>query len=170
MPVSQIPQLSSKNPITGNTIFHEAAKRGSLELLYRIRNSMEEPYYSILGEKNNDGDTCIHVAVKTHMKLRAINLVKVLVELGADLNAEHGFSRCTVLLLSVWRGDHKLVEWLCQQPGIDLYATSWNSMTVFLCAYIKSDQRMMDILLATALEADDGSAEVSDSETSDKNE
>ncbi|AIK25692.1 Vank4 [Hyposoter didymator ichnovirus] len=169
MPVSQIPQLFGRNPITGNTIFHEAANRGLLELLYRIRDNMKEPYYSILGEKNNDGDTCIHVAVKKYTGLRAINFVKVLVELGADLNARQENSLCTALIMSVWRGDHELAEWLCQQPGIDMYAASWNSMTVFLCAYINGDPRMMDILLA-AVDPEDGNSDVSDSETSDKDE
>lgn len=169
MPVSQIPQLSGRNPITGDTIFHEAASHGCLELLYRIRDNMKEPYYSILAEKNNNGDTCIHVAVKNYMRRHAINLVKVLVDLGADINARHGVSGCTALLFSVWRGDHELSEWLSRQPGIDIYATSWNSMTVFLCAFIKDDQRMLDILLV-AVDADDGYAEVSDSETSDKND
>ncbi|BAF45732.1 vankyrin-d8.1 [Ichnoviriform fugitivi] len=169
MTVSEVSQLSRKNPITGNTIFHEAAKHGSLELLYRIRDNMDQPYYSILAEKNNDGETCIHIAVRKHMRLGAINLVKVLVELGADLNAKHGLSGCTVLLFSVWRGDYELAEWLCQQPGIDMYATSWNSMTVFHCAYINGDQRMLDILLA-AVDAADGNVDDSDSETSAKNE
>ncbi|ULM71696.1 viral ankyrin 9 [Diadegma fenestrale ichnovirus] len=168
MPVAQIPQLSGRNPITGN-VFHEAASHGCLELLYRLRDNMKQPYYSILAEKNNDGDTCIHVAVKKYMRRRAINLVKVLVELGADINARHGVSGCTALLFSVWRGDHELSEWLSWQPGIDMYATSWNSMTVFLCAFIKDDQRMLDILLA-AVDPDDGYVEVSDSDTSDEND
>ncbi|AIK25691.1 Vank3 [Hyposoter didymator ichnovirus] len=168
MPVFQLPQLSAKNPITGNTIFHEAANDGSLELLYHIRDYMQEPYYSILGEKNNDGDTCIHVAVKKHTGLHAISLVKVLVELGADLNAKHGTSGYTPLLLSVWRGDHELVEWLCQQPGINMYPTIQTSMMVFLCAHLNGDQRILEILL-TAIDADDGNAGVSVTEISDEN-
>ncbi|ULM71698.1 viral ankyrin 6 [Diadegma fenestrale ichnovirus] len=168
MSVSEIPQVSGRNPITGNTIFHDAAKDGSLDLLYSIRDNMTEPYYSILAEKNNDGETCIHVAVKNHRGLLAINLVKVLVELGADINAQQESSLYTPLLLSVWLGDHELTEWLCQQPKIDWRAKNWDSMTVLDYAYILQDERMLVDILLPAVDADDGTDQ--ESETSDENE
>ncbi|AIK25690.1 Vank2 [Hyposoter didymator ichnovirus] len=169
MSVDEIPQISGINPITGNTIFHDAANDGSQELLYNIRDNMTEPYYSILAVENNDGDTCIHVAVKKHTGLRAINLVKVLVELGADLNAQQRTSRCTALLMSVWHGDYELTTWLCQQPGINWRLRNWDSMTALDYAYIIQDQRILKILLEI-VDADDGTAEESDSERSDDNE
>lgn len=165
MEVSEV----ARKIITGNTIFHDAAKDGSLELLCHIRDFMDYPYYLTLAEKNSDGDTCIHVAVKNHKGLRAINLVKVLVELGADLNARQGYSLCTALHCSVAQGDYELAEWLCQQPGIDCRAKNWDSSTVFDYAYIMQDELMLDIL-RKAVGADDGIAEQSDRETSDKTE
>lgn len=163
----EVPRVFDRNPITGNTIFHEAAEHGFLNLLYSIRDTMSEPCYSILAAENNHGETCIHVAVKNHRGLLAIDLVKVLVEMGADLNAQEGSSLCTALLLSVWQGDHELAEWLCQQPRIDLSAKNWDSMTALDYAYIIQDPRMLDILLPL-VDADDRTDE--ESETSDENE
>ncbi|ULM71697.1 viral ankyrin 5 [Diadegma fenestrale ichnovirus] len=169
MSVSEIPLLSGRNPITGNTIFHDAAKNGSLDLLYRIRDNMTKPYYFILAVINNDGDTCIHVAVNNHRGLFAINLVKVLVELGADINAQQESSLCTPLFLSASHRDYKLMEWFCQQPNIDWRARNWDLLTVVDYAYMRKDQRMLDMLLPV-VDADGGYLIWSDIETSDEND
>lgn len=167
MSESQIPTFPGINPSNGNTIFHEAVKHGFLSLLYYIRDNTEGPYSSILAKKNNDGEACIHIAVKKHVKQRAISFVKVLLELGADINAKHEASGCTALHISVQRGDHELAEWLSRQPGIDLYAADSNDMMPFDIALINSDHRTLDILLEVK-RAEDAIAEVSDSELSDR--
>ncbi|BAF45733.1 vankyrin-d8.2 [Ichnoviriform fugitivi] len=152
-----------KHSITGNTIFHEAAKNGALELLHSIRDNMQRPYRSILG-KNKDGQTCIHVAVRNHAGLCAIKLVKVLLELGADLNAQEEFSLCTALFLSVYQCDHELTVWLCLRPGINWGAKNWDSMTVFDYAYLMENERMLAILLEMVYDDDETVEENDDNE------
>lgn len=131
---------------TGNTIFHEIAHDGLLTVLHRIEKSITQPYNHILQKTNNDGDSCIHVAASEHRDQHAINIIKALVDLGADLNGEHGFSKYTVLHLAVWNEDYKLVEWLCQQPQINMESDGWSGLTAYQMAFIENNQRMMNIL------------------------
>lgn len=148
MATSKYAKLFGKNAETGKTIFHEIAKAGAVQLLHRIRDNVEEPVAAFLQEKDNIGDLCIHVAVKTHRGAEAIQLLKVLAELGADLNAMNDITRLTVLHLAVVSDDYELVEWLAVQPQIDLHVKGWDDLTAYEMAFIESDHRMMEILVA----------------------
>nr|ABH10021.1 vankyrin 2 [Campoletis chlorideae ichnovirus] len=148
MDIRQIRGLVGRNDITGNNIFHELAEVGSLTLLYRIRDNIDESFHSILQETNNDGESSIHIAVKKHRGEHAIKLVEVLVSMGADLNGTMGTSGCTVLHITVWRKDYTLAKWLCQQSRINLHAKGWYGLTAYHMAVIENDEQMMDIFKA----------------------
>ncbi|AIK25653.1 Vank1 [Hyposoter didymator ichnovirus] len=148
MATSKYAKLFGKNPETAKTIFHEITEAGALQLLYRIRDNAGVPVASFLQEKDNHGDLPIHVAVKTHRGVKAIQFLKVLAELGANLNASNDTTRLTVLHLAVVSGDHELVQWLAMQPQINRNALAWDRLTAYEMAYIKTDHRIMDILTA----------------------
>lgn len=146
METSKYAKLFGKNPVTSKTIFHEIAEAGTLQLLYRIRDTVEEPVAPFLQEKDNFGDLCVHVVVKRHKGMHAILLLKVLVQLGADLNALNDVTKCGILHLAAVSGDYDLAQWLAQQPQIDLNVKGWDELTAYDMAFIETDSRMMEIL------------------------
>ncbi|AAS90270.1 vankyrin-b17 [Ichnoviriform fugitivi] len=148
METSKYAKLFGKYPTTSKTIFHEIAEAGALQLLYRIRDTVEEPVAHFLQEKDSTGDLCVHVVVKRHRGAHAIQLLKVLVELGADLNALNDVTKFTILHLTVVSGDYDLAYWLAQHPQVDLNIKGWDGLTAYEMAFIETDSRMMEILRA----------------------
>lgn len=148
MDKSTLNKLFGQNPATSQTIFHEIVEAGAIQLLYRIRDNVRQPLEHFLRATNNGGDHCIHVVVKKHRGEKAIQFLKVLVELGADLNAVNTFTHSAVLHIAVVSGDYKLVVWLANQPNIDLDVIGWDGLTAYDMAYIERSERMMDILIA----------------------
>ncbi|ULM71700.1 viral ankyrin 8 [Diadegma fenestrale ichnovirus] len=145
----EIAKFLSGNPITGDTVFHELAKAGSVALLNRIGEIIDGPYDSFINEVNFCGATCVHVAAKLHRADRAIQVLELLVKLGADLNASHYLSGETVLHHAVWYEDRKLVTWLCQQqPRINLDARRRDGLTAYQMAFLEQNERMKNILQA----------------------
>nr|AAX56953.1 vankyrin 1 [Ichnoviriform sonorense] len=145
MEISQIRKLFGKNRVTKNTIFHELAHAGSLTLLYRVRDNIDEPCSSILQEVNADGDYSIHVAAKTHRGQLAVRIIQVLLELGANLNAKDRVWNFTVLHVAVERDDYVLAKWLRHHPQIDLDARGWDGLTAHETSLITCNKEMMDI-------------------------
>lgn len=166
MEVTPYGKLFGRNTQTGNTIFHEIAELGSVTLLQRIRDNVTESYSSILREKNYSGEFCGHVAAK-HRGLRAIALLEILVELGADLNAITGCSGDTLLHETASSGDDELAEWLCEQQGINLNAKNYGTLTAYQVAFQRNNQKMMNILRTHGAQCED--PPMSDNASSDEN-
>lgn len=143
---SGIERLFDKELIRGNTIFHELAEIGSLDILHRIYHNVKEPCRSILNVKNYNGDCCTHIAVRNNRGSRAIKIVDILVKLGADLNACNLFAGSTILHESVLSDDYSMVAWLCQQPGIKFDLITWGHQSAYQIAARKKNKRMMLIL------------------------
>nr|AFH35115.1 vankyrin 1 [Hyposoter didymator ichnovirus] len=146
MATSQIDKLFDKDPITGNTIFHELAYIGSLTLLKRFRNNLDEPCTFILQQFNSDGEFSIHVAANVHRDLHAIQVIELLRDLGADLDARDDQLGITVLHIAVHYSDYVLAQWLCAQSQIDINAEDVDGDTAYQLALQNQDQQMMDIL------------------------
>nr|AAX37362.1 putative ankyrin 2 [Tranosema rostrale ichnovirus] len=145
MEISEIAELFGRNFKTGNTIFHDLAEDGALRVLYRIRDWIDGP--SILQIKNYSGEFPIHSVVKWHRGFRAIHLIEVLVQMGADLNAKAGSSGDTVLHMTTYGdGDSKLAEWLCEQPQIDLNVRNYARQTAYGLAFKTINLQLMTIL------------------------
>lgn len=162
MTSSSIKKLFDSEPVRGNTIFHVLAELGSLELLYRIRDRVDEAFDSIVLKKNYNGETSIHVAAKKNKGQRAISIIQVLVEFGGDLNAADRYTGVTVLHEAVWREDYILAEWLCTQPDIDLEATTWGGLTAFQLAFKKRNDHLMNIFRTNGANCEDGVSSESD--------
>ncbi|ULM71699.1 viral ankyrin 7 [Diadegma fenestrale ichnovirus] len=146
METSQMEKLFSKDPSTGNTIFHELAYVGSLTLLERFRDSLGESCTSILQQFNSDGEFAIHVAANTHRGPHAIRVIKLLRDLGARLDAKDDQLAITVLHIAAEHQDHTLAKWLCEQSQIDMNAEDADGLTAYQLAQAQNDQRMMNIL------------------------
>nr|ABH10020.1 vankyrin 1 [Campoletis chlorideae ichnovirus] len=146
MNIAGIQQLFGRNHNSGENILHELVRTGSLELLYRIRDNYGGPLDFLLQEFDNCGKNCIHVAADTHRGRRAILIIQVLMELGADLNAGDYWLNMTVLHLAVYNKDYALAKWLCQQPILDINAMGFDGTTAFGIAYSTGDYQMMIML------------------------
>nr|AGQ20116.1 AsIV-cont00008-ORF1 [Apophua simplicipes ichnovirus] len=96
---------------TGNSKFHEMALRGSLVALRKIRDNLDHPIVEILRKWNNHGETCLHLAVLMNRGQHAINIIEILVELGADLNARN-MSGHNILHYALQNEDRELTNWL----------------------------------------------------------
>nr|AAX56954.1 vankyrin 2 [Ichnoviriform sonorense] len=147
MDISGIQKLFTRKPIVGGNILHELAYTGSLKLIDWIRDNYDGPLDSLLQEFDNHGENCIHVAANTHRGRHAICIIKVLMELGADLNAPDRLLNITVLHIAVHHKDYTLAKWLCQQPNLDINVKSFDGLTAYGLARIEGDQEMMRILL-----------------------
>lgn len=130
----------------GSQLFHELPYIGSLTLLKRFRDNLDEPCNSILQQFNSDGEFSIHVAANTHRGQHAIKVIKLLRDLGADLDVRDDQLAITVLHIAVEHQDHTLAKWLCEQSQIDVNAEDTDHLTAYELAREKNDHRMMDIL------------------------
>ncbi|ULM71637.1 viral ankyrin 3 [Diadegma fenestrale ichnovirus] len=148
MDTRRITKLFQKNPETWKTIFHEIAEAGAVPILYRVRDYIQGPIAPFLQEKDRNGDLCTHLAVKSHRGAKAIQILTLLVELGADLNASSGVTHSTVLHLATVGRDYELVHWLVAQPQIDLNVKGWDGLTAYEMAFIENNGRMMDLLIS----------------------
>lgn len=115
-----IGRLFEKNPMTGNNGFHEIIIDGSLTLLQRIQNNINEPLDFYLREYNNQGVTCLHLAAFIPGHRRAIRFMDILRSLGADINERSLITGQTVLHYAVHQKRYKLTKWLCDLPEIDV--------------------------------------------------
>lgn len=143
---SDIGGLFGRDVNSGNTIFHEIAELGSLPLLNRILKNVDQRVDWILQTGNYNGELSIHVVAKKWKGLRAIELIKLLVKLGANLNAADEYSGWTLCHLAVSFEDDELLQWLCQQPGIKLDAKTRSRKTAYQMAFRKKKTELMDIL------------------------
>lgn len=167
MKYSAVRDLFDRNYETGETIFHELAKLGALRILYRIQELTTESFDDLLQLENNRGKLCTHVAAKYHNGFLAIDLIEVLVAMGADLNGRNGSTGETVLHGAVHNGDYELAEWLCGQPGMDLGARNYNGLTAYQLAYKLNDVQLKRILQkagADCEELEETASEFSDEE------
>ncbi|BAF45650.1 vankyrin-b3.1 [Ichnoviriform fugitivi] len=131
---------------SGNTIFHELARRGELRALYEVDMFITGPYEDLLQVKNYDGELCTHVAVKHNNELIAMKIMEALVLLGANLNGINASAGETVLHRAVNDGLYELTEWLCKQPAINLDARNDVGLTAYQIAYKRNDERLKEIL------------------------
>lgn len=157
--------LFDRDDEAGETIFHELAKLGALRTLWRIHKRTTEPFVDLLSSQNWVGDLCIHEAANYQKGFRAIDLIDVLVRMGANLNASNSCAGETVLHRAAYRRNYELAEWLCQQPQVNLDARNFSGLTAYQIAYKSNDEQMKEIFRkagADCEEPEETSSEESD--------
>ncbi|XP_046742494.1 NF-kappa-B inhibitor cactus-like [Diprion similis] len=133
MEKSAFEDLFKRDRETGETIFHELAECGALRVLvlYRIHERTSGAFVNLIQIKNYRGELCTHVAARCHSGIRAINLIEILVLMGADVNERESCGGETVLHTTVFKRDYELAEWLCKHPQINLDARNYGRLTAF---------------------------------------
>ncbi|XP_057329466.1 NF-kappa-B inhibitor cactus-like [Microplitis mediator] len=131
---------------SGENVFHVIVKNGWYCSLCELQHLLDDKFTTRLNQKNDLGQTCLHVAVRIHRGQRAIKMIEKLVKYGTDLNVRERNSSDTVLHIAVGNQDYELAAWLCQQPHIDLEAENYYSHMAFKKASKNKDKEMAIIL------------------------
>lgn len=138
-------QFLSAQDNNGDNYFHEACRGNSLDHFERVVKFVEYPIPAILTQRNSSGEQCTHIIAKSQ-KHYAVEMMKIVMDLGADINGKEKFSGFTPLHLCVWKKNYELAEWLCQVPWIDLDARDHKGHTAWHMAYVNADFKMINIL------------------------
>ncbi len=77
-----------------------------------------------------------------------IDLVKRLVEVGADINFSDGRNRCPPLCLAIREQNIELVRWLVKQPGLDVNKHGYGGKTPLHVARCKKYREIEKILMS----------------------
>ncbi|XP_076297020.1 NF-kappa-B inhibitor cactus-like isoform X2 [Lasioglossum baleicum] len=155
--------LAGANPALrnrgGNTALHLACKTGDLASAMALTDSLTplERNYLLPGgkvpalpqyleQRNYDGDMCLHVAVNSGH----VELVRLLVRLGADLEGREGLSGYTALHLAVEGGCRSVVTFLLKECRPCLDARSYGGITPYQIAVYKDLQIASELVRAGA--------------------
>lgn len=128
MAMPDVVKLFKKNGRTGYNIFHEIAREGTLTILQRIRDNVDEEIDDLLRELDDQGRTCVHIAAQEQRGQRAIALIQIFVTLGGDIRGTDNIGY-TALHYAVYNNDISLATWLIEQPGINLEVRNQEGLT-----------------------------------------
>lgn len=88
---------------------------------------------------NYDGRTCVHLAAE----VGSIEILRYLINAGADINAREGKSGLSALHISIERGNEGLANFLLDEcPRISLEAVTYAGLTAYQLAAIQ-DKRIL---------------------------
>ncbi|XP_035732908.1 NF-kappa-B inhibitor cactus-like [Vespa mandarinia] len=136
--------LAGANPslrnFRGNTALHLTCETGDLSCAKALTDPLSpvERNYLLLGKKipalpqnleqrNYDGEMCLHIAASGGQ----VELVRLLVRLGADLEAREALSGKTALHLAVERGCRSVVSFLLHECRPCLDTPTYAGITVY---------------------------------------
>lgn len=147
-----------------DTILHELARIGAFKEILRLAEHSPGGFKDIVRTHNAQGELCTHLAAKVHSGLHAENLMKVLEEIGVDLNWQDGCAGNTVLHTAVRHQNYKLAAWLCRQPKVNVNARNYAGLTAYQMAYKNGDKRLQNIFRRAGADCEkpDTSSEESD--------
>lgn len=130
-----------------STMFHLIAEKGYDDVLDRIHSGMgNRELADLLKLKNNNGETCLHRAVKCQRGPEAQTMMGRLVDMGADLEAKEDSTGDTVLHLAVKLQNYDVVEWLLSMP-IDTKIVNYTGRTAYQIAQDNNDDKMVNMFL-----------------------
>ncbi|XP_061710696.1 putative ankyrin repeat protein RF_0381 [Cydia pomonella] len=128
-------------------MFHVIAEEGLGNVLDRIWNATRQKELEhILKLKNNDGELCLHSAVKNLRGIEAEKIMIQLFDMGADLDAQDDTGD-TVLHIAVKQQDYQLVKWLLSLR-IDINIKYKSELTAYQLAEEKKDYKMTTMILS----------------------
>lgn len=147
MKKSEIEELFGQDESSGRTIFHELVDDAAFAALLRLRNKNKGQWIDLLKVKDNRGFTCIHSAARIRSQtVSANNVIEILLQLGADLNAVDEQAGETVLHHAIHYDDVELSIWLCCQSQINLNAKNNSGKTAYQIAFEKKNEKLMKLL------------------------
>ncbi|XP_063974602.1 NF-kappa-B inhibitor cactus-like [Diachasmimorpha longicaudata] len=160
----------------GNTALHLACATSDLAAARALTDpvaSIERNYLGShkkipalpqnLEQLNYQGETCLHIAAaKNH-----VDLVRLLLRLGADLEAREGLSGKTVLHIAIENGCHQVVSFLLKECRPCLDTPNYAGLTAYQIAICLDSQLANDLVKFGATpeplpESDSEGSDVSD--------
>lgn len=137
------------------TMFHLISELGAYDILERIWEYVEEnEFQSILKVKNSSGETCLHTAAKCLKGSNAVDMLEMLIDMGADPNDQESDTGNTLLHIAVIKRDYELAAWLACMLSVDMDITNNAGLTPNNLAMIYNDQRMQSLLFTIEIQRD----------------
>ncbi|CAH2089028.1 unnamed protein product [Euphydryas editha] len=109
---------------------------------------MDQPMSSPLTERNYNGEQCSHMIAKCK-DFNAREMMRRVLELGADINGQESLNGSTPLHLCVEERNYELAEWLCERPDVNLEATNYAGQTAYQLALKRNDSLLKKMLIDT---------------------
>ncbi|MDB5825321.1 MAG: ankyrin repeat-containing protein [Herminiimonas sp.] len=145
------------NPESRRTPLTKAVTRGHLELVTALLNranvaghtrssANSSPFAPLLPDVDRidgKGDTALQLATSSGQE----ELVRILLNAGANVNIRHATTRNTPLLLAAESGNTRIAEMLLCQIGIDLNAWNAEGETAIHLAVSNDDAELLQRLL-----------------------
>uniref|UniRef100_A0AAG5CVZ5 Protein cactus (TOLL pathway signalling) n=1 Tax=Anopheles atroparvus TaxID=41427 RepID=A0AAG5CVZ5_ANOAO len=148
--VRQLLQAGTNQTIrdaNGNTALHLACGHGKVasakELLTPLNSAELQQGIANVSQDlelwNYDGKTCVHLAAEAG----SIDILRYLIDAGADINSKEGKSGLSALHISIERGNEVLANFLLDEcPRISLEAVTYAGLTAYQLALIQ-DKRIL---------------------------
>jgi NF-kappa-B inhibitor alpha len=159
---------------SGNTPLHLACLNGELECAQQLLlplNAQEAQEHSRfatpfrpqnLEQWNYDGETCVHLACKS----KQLEILKYLVQFGADVNAREGKSGWTALHFAIEQNNEAIANFILESPKINVECMTYAGLTPYQLAVLMENNSLLDDLLKRGAEPF-GPPEDSEDETTD---
>uniref|UniRef100_A0A182NE26 Uncharacterized protein n=1 Tax=Anopheles dirus TaxID=7168 RepID=A0A182NE26_9DIPT len=134
----------------GNTALHLACSRGNVAVVKELLTPLSPNEIIAHGATstkipqdlelwNYDGKTCVHLAAETG----SIDVLRCLIDAGADINAREGKSGQSPLHISIDQGNEELANFLLDEcPCLSLEAETYAGLTAYQLALIQ-DKRIL---------------------------
>lgn len=135
-----------------NTPLHLAVLNKDTSSVQIITSAIHPPVYGSemnpianLEQWNYDGESCFYVACK----LRSISIMKLLVKIGANVNAREGRSGYSPLHFAVETHANEVVKFLCEdcESIVNLDAENYGGFTAFQLGLLTSQDDVADYLV-----------------------
>ncbi|XP_063218593.1 receptor-type tyrosine-protein phosphatase S-like [Bacillus rossius redtenbacheri] len=150
---------------SGDNFLHDICYHGCLPLLLRAGWWLDQTHDSLLQQFNYEGYQCVHIVARRHRGQKAVQLLEVLMDMGADLNAPDRRSGSTPLHLAVIYEDYELVTWMCQETSVNLESCDYYSLTAYQVAWKRNDHEMIKIFEKFDADCDQPYSSESESES-----
>ena len=148
----------------GNTALSIACRDGLFRIVNILVTAVKHRYVNeclqtqmsqLFAVVNYEGHTCIHLAANNNH----LEVVKFIIESGADINTAEAKTGRTILHNACISGDKTLVRYLIKLRSCNINAKSYDSLTPFDLARARSHDRIWMVLAAAGArygyEADD---------------
>lgn len=143
----------------GRTVFHIICSSNKTENLEVFSNYLNQEisqsgpncsaYQTLrksLDLKDNDGQTCFHVACWNNTHTRNVEMIKALFSLGVDINLVESKSGKTGLHIASEIGRSDVVRFLTEHQEVDIEKTAYDGQTPLIAAYHRRHSNVVGIL------------------------
>jgi ankyrin only family protein len=141
--------------VHGNTALHLASSNGEVDCVRQLlqpltqeeliqRPKSAKPFrIQDLEQWNYDGEMCVHLA----SKYNHLDVLRLLVKFGANVNAREGKSGWTPLHFAVENNNQIMANYILECPQINVEAETYGGLTAYqLAVLMENDNLLQDLL------------------------